>query len=143
MPLYSSRVQAVAYKIGRAVGGLRGSIRGADTPQTPADLELPGRTHQLFAAGIAEFVDTAWPSRAPWVHHEWSPQSPSILWPRDHAWVMVTEVDYDSTIVAGSTELIDELLSADGIEAFAVGEDVEERLRVYPDEAPHPAEQNP
>ncbi|MCD0449103.1 hypothetical protein LO762_07855 [Actinocorallia sp. API 0066] len=47
------------------------------------------------------------------------PQSPSIFWPEDHAWCVATEIDLDSTHVAGSADLIAALLSHDLIEAIA------------------------
>lgn len=101
-----------------------------------ARLELPGRSHRLFAAGVLEFADLDWMAHAPWGESEEYAQSPSILWPQDHTWVLVTEVDYDSTIIAGSMQLIDALLVTDGLEVFEVGSDIEERLRIYPDQEP-------
>lgn len=101
-----------------------------------ATLELPGRSHRLYAVGALDLVDPAWPARAPWVEHDLDPHSPSVLWPTDHAWVLATDVDYDSTIVAGTRELVDELLATPGIECFEVGSDIEERLRVEADEYP-------
>lgn len=99
-------------------------------------LELPGRSHKLFAAGAIDFVEPGWPNHAPWIEHQWAPQSPTILWPQDHQWVLATEVDYDSTIIAGSRQLIDALLMTEGLEVFEVGSDIEERLRIYPDQEP-------
>lgn len=133
MPYYSSMAQVRAHRLGRLLGGLRVAGRTAAKQLKPARLELPGRTHDLFGAGIADFTDPLWPSRAPWVHQDRAPRSPSIVWPDDHAWVMVTEVDYDSTIIAGAQELVSELLRTDRLEAFAVGEDIEEYMRVIPE----------
>ncbi|MDO5743573.1 MAG: hypothetical protein Q4P23_03820 [Micrococcaceae bacterium] len=131
-PYYPSKAQMRAHRMGSLLRGLRrGGSTGKKQPK-PARLELPGRTHQMYEAGVATFTDTRWPSKAPWVEHDWAPQSPSVLWPADHAWVMVTEVDYDSTIVAGSQDLLTELLATDRVEAFAVGEDIEEYMWVIP-----------
>ena len=99
-------------------------------------LELPGRSHKLFAAGVLEFVTPDWVARAPWVDNVWNEQSPSILWPEDHTWVLATEVDYDSTIIAGSKELIEALLITEELEVFEIASDIEERLLIYPDQEP-------
>jgi hypothetical protein len=64
-------------------------------------LELPDRNHALCQAGARTFTDPGWATDAPWGRDDHA-ESPSLLWPDDKAWVLVTEVDYDSTIVAGS-----------------------------------------
>ncbi len=91
--------------------------------------ELPGRGHVLFSASPRSFADPDWVLRAPWrdlpaEEHGFPPsaQSPSLLWPEDHAWVMVSEVDFDSTIVAGSPELIAAICADARIEALPVAE---------------------
>jgi hypothetical protein len=48
---------------------------------------------------------------------------PQLIWPADHAWVLASEIDWDSTIVAGSRALIDAVLAFDVVEAFAVDAD--------------------
>lgn len=47
-------------------------------------------------------------------------QSPQLIWPHDRAWCVGTEIDFDSTVVGGSTQLIDELLATEGLETWAV-----------------------
>lgn len=91
--------------------------------------ELPGRGHVLFSASPRSFADPDWVLRAPWrdlpaEEHGFPPsaQSPSILWPEDHAWVMVSEVDFDSTIVAGSSELITAICADGRLEALPIPE---------------------
>jgi hypothetical protein len=92
-------------------------------------LTLPDREHVLFSAAPGEFADADWILRAAWrdVAAEErgfppSAQSPSILWPEDRAWVLVTEVDFDSTIVAGSPELIRAICADARIEALPIRE---------------------
>lgn len=87
--------------------------------------ENTGRNYILFSAGAAAFADPRWPEHAPWIDESWYAQSPSLLWPDDHAWVMSTEIDYDSTLVAGSTELIRSIVSNPHLEAAALPPDVE------------------
>ncbi|MGY2746372.1 hypothetical protein [Arthrobacter sp. UYCu723] len=114
-------------------GGGRGTVTlgaedGAGSGLLPASvvrgprLELPGRSHFLFSSSPAEFTDPAWALNAPWHHDPRWPQSPSLLWPEDRAWVMVTEIDFDSTIIAGNPALVAGLVSSPEIEAFEIPE---------------------
>lgn len=93
-------------------------------------LELTDRAHVLFRGAVAEFVDEDWVLRMPWRDrvaeaHGFAPSaaSPSLIWPDDHAWVLVTEVDFDSTIVAGSRALIDAICADPSLEAHPIPED--------------------
>ena len=56
-----------------------------------------------------------------WHRREGFVQSPSWWWPEDRAWVVHSEVDYDSTLVAGSARLAVALLADPGIECLEVG----------------------
>jgi hypothetical protein len=49
-----------------------------------------------------------------------SGHTPQLLWPEDHTWVVATEIDTDSTIVAGSRQLIADVLADGRFEAFEV-----------------------
>ena len=48
------------------------------------------------------------------------PQSPNLLWPADRAWCAATEVDLDSTLVAGTAELAAAVLAHPDLEAWPV-----------------------
>lgn len=92
-------------------------------------LELTDRAHVLFAAAPRAFTDPAWILDVPWRDRPseargFPPeaQHPSILWPADHAWVMVSEVDFDSTIIAGSNELVRAICTDPRIEALPIRE---------------------
>ncbi|WP_430593116.1 hypothetical protein [Humidisolicoccus flavus] len=82
-----------------------------------------GRNYVLFAAGASDFAEASWPERAPWVRRATSGQSPSILWPEDRSWVLATEIDYDSTLIAGSLLLVRELVAASGVEVLPIRPD--------------------
>ncbi len=93
-------------------------------------LELPHRGHVLFAAGVAELTSPDWVLRAPWRDreaetHGFPPAalSPSLVWPRDRAWVLVSEVDWDSTVVGGSAELVAALVADPEVEALPLPAD--------------------
>ncbi|MCK6079558.1 hypothetical protein KZX37_02845 [Microbacterium sp. EYE_5] len=89
--------------------------------------ELPGRSHVLFRGGVAELARPDWFLDVPWrdlpaEEHgfEASALSPSLVWPDDRAWVLVSEVDADSTIVGGSRDVITAVTAAPGLEAFEI-----------------------
>ncbi|AWB87619.1 hypothetical protein [Mycetocola zhujimingii] len=84
-----------------------------------------GRHYVLFEVGANDLADAAWPNRAPWVREVMWAQSPSILWPDDHAWVLATEIDFDSTLVAGTTALIRELVRTPGLEVLPLRTDAD------------------
>ncbi|MBB2994555.1 hypothetical protein [Paeniglutamicibacter cryotolerans] len=79
-----------------------------------------GRNYILFEAGANGFADVRWPDQVPWVDDSMWAQSPSILWPEDHAWVLATEIDFDSTLVAGTAALIHELMRTPGLEVLPI-----------------------
>ncbi|MFB7249500.1 hypothetical protein [Microbacterium sp. NPDC056234] len=90
-------------------------------------LELPDRSHVLFFAAPSVFADPGWILDAPWRNRpleelgfEPRAEQPSILWPQDRAWVMVSEIDFDSTIVAGSAELIAAICADGRLEALPI-----------------------
>ncbi len=79
-----------------------------------------GRSYILFEAGACDFIDKQWPSVAPWAHNGSWDQTPSLLWPDDHAWVLATEIDHNFTLIAGSTAMVSELKQTPGLEVHAI-----------------------
>jgi hypothetical protein len=83
----------------------------------------PGRDLVLAATDLPTLADPAWLDHTrlgplvPLLH------TPQMLWPEDRAWVMASEIDWDSTIVAGSRSLVDAVLADVRLEAFEVHED--------------------
>jgi hypothetical protein len=47
-------------------------------------------------------------------------QSPSLWWPEDRAWCVASEIDFDSTLVAGPAALVADLVDHPHLEAFEV-----------------------
>lgn len=79
-------------------------------------LRLPERNYLLFEGPLEAAVDMGWrPS-----DDAFFPQSPNLFWPDDHAWCVATEIDLDSTYLAGSAALIADLLADDRLEALPV-----------------------
>ncbi|ALE93029.1 hypothetical protein AOC05_13095 [Arthrobacter alpinus] len=85
-------------------------------------LQLPGRSYFLFDTAPRIYLEPGWLHEAPWHHSPDSPQSPNLLWPADKSWVLVSEIDFDSTIVGGSWDLISALAQDPAIEALAIQE---------------------
>lgn len=73
----------------------------------------------LAHTGTAELATPGWGPRIGFR----SDEPPQLLWPEDHAWVLATEIDWDSTIVAGSQPLIESILTDDRFEVYQVTED--------------------
>ena len=46
--------------------------------------------------------------------------SPNLIWPADHSWLVASEVDFDSTLVGGSAELIEAIVASPALEALQV-----------------------
>lgn len=76
-------------------------------------IHQPHRAYYLFELPLTEVVGfgerlTSWA------------QSPNQWWPDDRAWCVATEIDFDSTFVAGSRELVDALLAEPTLEVVRV-----------------------
>ncbi|RDI53014.1 hypothetical protein [Nocardia mexicana] len=86
-------------------------------------LRWPGRDFVLFDTGLSELADPGWVYSAGlgWMT-DFTGQMPQLLWPADHTWVVASEIDIDSTIVAGSRTLIDAILADDRFETFEIAE---------------------
>jgi hypothetical protein len=46
--------------------------------------------------------------------------SPNLIWPADRSWFVSSEIDFDSTLVGGSGDLIDDILNAKELEAWSI-----------------------
>jgi hypothetical protein len=73
-------------------------------------LELPVREYFLFRGPIAAALE---------MRSRWD-QSPNLFWPEDRAWFMASEIDFDSTVIGGSSELLQALLGAPELDAWPV-----------------------
>jgi hypothetical protein len=48
------------------------------------------------------------------------PQSPNLMWPASQEWFVASEIDFDSTLVGGSSELIGAILDTPELDAWPV-----------------------
>lgn len=88
-----------------------------------------GRGHVLLRGQLRALVDPAWVETAGlgWPDPEGDPahfgsgRTPNLLWPSEPqgrpAWMVATDLDVDSTIVAGSARLVGRILADDRLEA--------------------------
>jgi hypothetical protein len=82
-------------------------------------VRLPGRDYRLLEGPLSAATQIG-----NWASPTWFlPRSPNIFWPADRAWCAATEIDFDSTVVGGSTELIQAILDTPAFDAWNVGPD--------------------
>lgn len=79
-------------------------------------VRLPGRDYLLLTGPLTAAGDLDWNLMPSLVDC----QSPNLFWPKDVAWCVATEIDYDSTLVGGSAELIDAILRSPELESWGV-----------------------
>jgi hypothetical protein len=83
-------------------------------------VRLPHREYLLFAGPVAAAADFE-ATRAEFTLRE--RQTPQLSWPSDLAWCVATEIDFDSTLVGGSEELVAAVLAEGELEAYPVAPD--------------------
>jgi hypothetical protein len=88
-------------------------------------LHHPGRDYLLFFGPLEAAMHIGHRPSQDW----FVPQSPSLIWPMDNSWCVATEVDFDSTLIAGDSHLIDAVLDAEDVEAMPVepGDSLDDR----------------
>ena len=90
------------------------------------------RLERVRPHGVASV--TEWPGDGP----SGGGRCANLIWPRDRSWCIAAEIDWDSTLVACSTEIVDQLLADTRLETFEVG--YHDDLSWYGDLLnPHPA----
>jgi len=82
-------------------------------------LRLPGRDYLLFRGPLQAAPNMGWHVSTSW----FQPQSPSLFWSANQSWCVGTEIDFDSTVVGGSADLIRAVLTAPSLDAWPVGPD--------------------
>jgi hypothetical protein len=79
-------------------------------------LRLPDRDYLVFRGPLQAALEMGWQGSS----RGFQPQSPSLFWPADQSWCVSTEIDFDSTLVGGSEELLSAVLTAPGLDAWPV-----------------------
>jgi len=86
-------------------------------PAAPT-FSLPTRTYLLYGGPIdAAPAIGHWPTPS-----LFQPQSPSLMWPNDHAWCLATEVDHDSTLIGGTEAMVAAVTDSPDLEAQEIAE---------------------
>ncbi|ROP74016.1 hypothetical protein [Curtobacterium sp. PhB115] len=84
----------------------------------------PDREAFLLSMTLPQLADPSWMDDARIIGTYLDVgHTPQMLWPEDRAWVLASEIDWDSTVVAGPRSLIDAVLADDRFEAYEVGPD--------------------
>ncbi len=83
-------------------------------------MAFPSRSSAWISLGGREVTDADLPTLADQWRASGALRSPNLWWPEDHAWAVASEIDFDSTVVGGSRELVQELLTTPGLEAYGV-----------------------
>jgi hypothetical protein len=88
-------------------------------PERPR-LHHPGRDYIMLRGSLRAAGNVGEPLAENWQH--WAP-SPNLMWPADRAWFVGTEIDFNSTLVGGTSELIQDLLKSLALDAWTVAPD--------------------
>jgi hypothetical protein len=89
---------------------------------------FPGRNSLLFELDVRSLMMPSWASESGWDNGYGDPLTPQMMWPADRAWFLSSEIDYDSTLIGGSAELLSDLISLGQrgvIEVLEVPEDAD------------------
>jgi hypothetical protein len=79
-------------------------------------VHLPQRDYFLFEGPLEAAMDFGWYIGGT----HFVPQSPNLFWPDDHDWCAASEIDLFCTLIGGSNELVDRLVSDPRLEAWRV-----------------------
>lgn len=74
-------------------------------------LDLPHRSYVVLRGTLDSFVQG--PDMLGAI-------TPNLIWPADRSWFVATEIDFDSTLVAGSREMTAAILASDKFETWKV-----------------------
>jgi len=95
---------AVTLGVWTGYGDLDDSVRSAPT------LDLPGREYALYRGHLATLCDPQWRRHSDWPTG--GRDALNLAWPDDRSWFVASEIDFDSTVVGGTRELIDRVLTS-------------------------------
>ncbi len=77
-----------------------------------ARVEIPGRRYHLYTGTVDEAIVVD-----PGTNH---PLMANMWWPEDRAWFVATEIDFTSTLVGASKQVVDSILLDDRLEALPI-----------------------
>ena len=71
---------------------------------------LPNRGYLLMRGPLEEAKNIGWV-----FSESFHPQSPNLLWPLDRHWILVSEIDFNVTLIGGSEALISSILNHESL----------------------------
>ena len=85
--------------------------------------KLPNREYLLMRGPLSEATKIGWV-----FSESFHPQSPNLLWPSDQSWILVTEIDFNVTLIGGSESLVTAILNTGSLtaERFKVIDTIEQ-----------------
>jgi hypothetical protein len=106
----------VSFSEGAAPKALRPAPASWQLDPAAPRFTLPHREYYLYTGPVG---DAARIGR--WITDDWFlPHSPNLFWPGNQHWCVATELDFDSTLVGGSIDLITQLTGHPDLEAWPV-----------------------
>jgi hypothetical protein len=79
-------------------------------------LHLPDRDYLVLIGSLSGALRIGW-----WIgDRSFRHQSPNLFWPADRAWCVASEIDFDSTLVGGSVELVEAIIRHPMLDAWAI-----------------------
>ncbi len=122
--IHTGSIGLAAVRASRARAAPVGSDIVLEQPFSAEDLRaprlrLPDRDYLLLAGPLRAALE---------IGHWYGPksfaaQSPNLFWPADRAWCVASDMDFDSTLLGGTTEVVDAILKAPEFDAWPVGPD--------------------
>jgi hypothetical protein len=79
-------------------------------------LLLPHREYVVLAGPLSAVGEIGDPAGV----NGFEPCSPNLIWPADRAWFVASEIDFDSTLIGGTADLIKEILDTPELDAWPV-----------------------
>jgi hypothetical protein len=107
LAVHTRSPEEILYAAWEGWGGLDDAIRSAPT------FALPSRNYHLLTGALEAAAESVYADES-WY------QSFTYWWPSDRAWCLATEIDFDSTYVAGSEECIADVVGHPALEAERV-----------------------
>lgn len=95
-------------------------------------LELPGREYLLFHGSIGALSTEAGVLGVPWGNEVsiGGPEGIALLWPDDRSWVLVSEIDANTSVLVGEPALLASVLAEPGVEAELLPEGTLDRVNL-------------
>jgi hypothetical protein len=91
----------------------------SDTELAATRVDLPHRSYLLLTGGLDATLKIGWRLTPDY----FVGQSPNLFWPADRSWCVASEIDFDSTLVGGSRQLIDEILAEATLDSWPISPD--------------------